>query len=160
MRKRLFYDRGFAGYNLMVAIVAICGFAACGVDLGRVQLVKADLARAADAAARAAAGSIDGGIAAATQQAQKHAFLNKADGQPVELNPASDIEFGTWDAAECSFTKLPGTQLSSANAVRVIARRSAERGTAVQLVFGRIIGRGACDVLAESVVTTTGETRR
>jgi hypothetical protein len=150
--------RGFAGYYLVLIMVVLCGFASFGVDFGRVQLVKTELRRAADAAARAGAGSIRDGLDEANLQAQRLAFLNKADGQPVELLPA-DIEFGKWDTKKKQFTRLPSNQFSSANACRVVARKSAQRGTAVPLAFGRIVGHGLQDVSAEAIVMVIPEVK-
>ncbi len=156
MRPKI-HHRGFAGYWLMAGILGLCALLATGVETGRVHMVKAELYRAADSAARAGAGSIRDGLSEATGQACRQAFLHKSNGLPVELDPVNDIEFGTWDAMRSTFTRLPSSQIASSNAVRVIARRSEQRGTAVQLVFGRMIGYQACDVSAESIAMVVPE---
>jgi hypothetical protein len=136
---------------MIVVMVALCGVCSLGVDLGRVQLTKTELRRAADAAARAAAARIPDGRNAATSSARTIAQLNKADGQPVELDNG-DIEFGRWDIKTRTFNRINGANLSQANAVRVVVRRTARGGDAVPLVFGKILGIDSCDVTAETIV--------
>jgi hypothetical protein len=115
--------------------------------------VKTELRRAADAAARAgAAVLLTGGPSAARDRARSTALLNKADGEPVTLNTATDVELGTWDAKTKRFTKLAGSDLSKANTIRVVARRTTKSGNAVPLAFGQMIGKDSCDVSAEAII--------
>src|SRR4051812_37049384 len=85
----------------MVALLLVCSLA---VDFGRVQLVKTELQRAADAAARHAATGISDGTA--VSKATYLAGLNYADGTPVVLTMGggsnNDVELGHWDGS--SFT--------------------------------------------------------
>jgi hypothetical protein len=136
----------------MVAMTALIGVCSLGTDLGRVQLVRTELRRAADAAARAAAGSMLTSTGTAREQARKIALLNRADGDPVEVHPTRDVEFGKWDVKNNRFERLSGSNLSQANAVRVVARRTRETGNPVPLAFGAAVGKSTCDVRAESVV--------
>src|SRR5205823_5185354 len=126
-------------------------FASLAVDFGRVQVAKTELLEAADAAARAGAGSIPSGTTAARNEAVRIASLNQAAGIAVTLDPNVDIEFGLWappgtdfaevddwslmdwstvgdedmtDDGACVFTLLSGSDISFANAMRVTARRT------------------------------------
>src|SRR5262245_6123647 len=96
-RRRRPLRRGVVIYYMAGAMVALCGFCSLAVDLGRVQLVKTELRRSADAAARAAAGVLPD-YTTGTSLAIQYAQANKADNQPVDLDSAADIEFGTWNS--------------------------------------------------------------
>src|SRR5262245_22516993 len=116
---------------------AICMILSLAVDYGHAQLVKTELRRAADGAARAAAGLIYSDLNAATAAARDVAVRNNADGAAVNLVPGQDIQYGFWDVKAKTFTPTTG---STMNAVRVIARRSSARGNAVGLMFARVLG--------------------
>jgi len=137
---------------MVTVMIVLCGFCSFGVDLGRVQLVKTELRRVADAAARSAAAGIPTSRSFAISQAQQIAALNRADGSPVVLDANQDIQFGKWDKASRSFTTLSASNWSQVNAVRVIARRTAARGTAVPTIFAKVVGHNSHDVSAESIV--------
>ena len=124
------------------------GFCSLAVDVGRVQVVKTELRRTADAAARYAAPALGQGMAAVRARAKDVADDNTADGTPVILADA-DIEQGHW---------VPGTRTFVPNgqpcdAVRVTARRSG--ATAVPLMFARALGRRSADVSASAVFVTS-----
>jgi Flp pilus assembly protein TadG len=138
---------------IMTALIAIVSFA---IDYGRAQLAKTELRRAADAAARAAGSSINN-VAAAQQLAVDYGKMNNADGIPVVIDPAADVEFGTWDTSKRTFTALSGAARSSANAVRVWARRTSARGNPLPLTWGALIGAKTCDVQAFSTVAVAPE---
>jgi hypothetical protein len=135
----------------VIMLTALCGFVSLAVDWGRVQLVKTQLQRTADAAARAAASQLASGITATQRAAVTWAGYNKADETPVIIDATNDVEFGVWDTHARTFTPLTGSARSSANAVRVWARRIAARGTAVRLTFGALVGQPTCDVNAFAI---------
>lgn len=143
---------------MVVVLLVLTGFCSLGVDWGRVQLVKTELQRAADAAARYAASGLAVSVAEAEARAVDAANDNTADGaSPVELtvtadSATTDVQFGTWDAQARSFTPLSGSARSGANAIRVWCRRTAERGNAVPLLFARVLGRERFDVTAVTTV--------
>ena len=122
-------------------LAALCGIVSLAVDFGRVQVAKAELRQAADAAARfGAAGLANGGNATrARSNAIAAAADNKVDGQSLSL-AATDVEVGTW----ANGTFSPGG--ASPNAVRVAASRGA-----VPLVFARLIGISSASVDAVSI---------
>jgi Flp pilus assembly protein TadG len=137
----------------VVLVVVLMAFVSLGVDLGRVQLAKTELQGAADAAARYGAAGIDDGTA--ISKALVAAADNLVDGSPLVLNNniannPRDVEVGNWDNTldpKFSTTRTPN------NAVRVTARRTASRGTAIPLLFARVLGANTCDVTATSVAT-------
>jgi hypothetical protein len=139
----------------MATIVAMIAFSSLAVDLGRVYVARAELQLAADAAARYAVAGLGSGIDTARANAVAAANDNKADGTPVVLitHHDRDVEFGTWDARTRTFTQLHGSHRSDANAVRVIARRTAALGNAVPLLFAQAIGRPSFDVQASAIAT-------
>jgi len=139
--------RGVSSLYTVVMLTVLCGFVSFGVDLGRVQLAKTELRVAADAAARAAARALAAGDSQARAAAVAVAAANTCDGQPVALDPAADVETGTWNPATRTFT--PGA--ASPNAVRVTARRIAARNSAIPLTFARVVGRDTCDVSASAI---------
>lgn len=142
----------------VLALTVLFGFCSLGADYGRVQLVKTELQRAADAAARAAASAIPSGITEVQDIAVAYAALNTADGSAVTLNASTDVEFGTWDSSSETFTVLTGSARSSANAIRITARRTAASGNAVPLLFGKLIGIESCDVRASAISQYTAAT--
>src|SRR3954470_2328813 len=91
----------------IVTMTALMAFISLAVDLGRVQLVKTELLRAADAAARYGVTGLPN-VTNAQNRAIAAANDNTADGSPVVIS-ASDIEFGTWDVTTGTFTVLSGS---------------------------------------------------
>src|SRR3954453_833111 len=75
---------------IMVAMFALISLA---VDLGRVQVAKTELQRAADAGARYAALGINDGTAVTKGMAA--ANDNTVDGNPVAIQ-STDVTVGTW----------------------------------------------------------------
>jgi hypothetical protein len=130
---------------MLVIMVALTAFCSLGVDLGRVQLAKTELRRAADTVARAAAAGLPTGTADARRYANQYAAKNLVDGQPLVLDSAEDIEFKHWDLKAGTFSA------GSTNAVHVTARRIQKRDTAIPTLFGGLIGFRHCDITAESV---------
>jgi Flp pilus assembly protein TadG len=135
----------------IVTFTLLMGFASMMVDYARVQSVKTQLQRTADAAARAAVSQLSTSIAATQNEAAAIGTANKADDSPVTIDTTNDILFGTWDTSTRTFTTLTGTARSNATAIQIICRRTAARGTAVPLLFASLIGRSSCDVSASSI---------
>ena len=139
--------RGVSMIYTMAALTTLAGFVSLGADYARVQLVKTELLRAADAAARYGAMALPNGTSAVRANAIAVAAQNNVDGAPVVLTNA-DIELGTWNAAAKTFTV---TNASSATSVRITAMRSSARGTAVPLSFMSLLGLNNCDARSTSV---------
>lgn len=147
--------RGSVAVYTVVTLVALSGIISLAVDLGRVRLVKGELQAAADSAARAAAMKLTYSVQQAKDAAVATAALNYADGSSVALQVNQDVEFGTWDAATQSFTVLTGVAQAGANAVRVTAKRTQSRQSAITLTFAPVIGKTRCDVEATSIAMVT-----
>lgn len=137
----------------VIAMIALCAFVSLAVDLGKVQLAKTELMRAADAAARAAASELSKGSNLTTIQnaAVNIAAANKCDGTAVSLSTSTDIDFGTWDTTAKTFTNLGAGAYTSANAIRVTARRTNATSNAISLAYARVIGKSTCDVKAVAI---------
>jgi hypothetical protein len=125
-------------------------FASMMVDLARVQAVKTQLQRTADAACRAAVSQISTSIAATQNEAVAIAADNSADDSPVVIDPNNDVLFGTWNTSTRTFTTLTGSARTGANAIQIVCQRTKARGNAVPLLFASLIGRSSCDVSASS----------
>ncbi len=150
IRRRRHPARSLRGTVLIYCIVAfttLSGFVSLGVDLGRAQLAKTELQRAADAAARYAAQGVSDGTY--LSKAQAAASANTVDSTPLTLL-ASDVTLGTWSNG--AFTAGG----ANPNAVRVVAVRSAARGTAVPLLFAQVIGIQSCNVTATTIARNNG----
>src|SRR5258705_6090575 len=147
--------RGIAAIYSILMLVVLCGMVSMGVDLGRVQLAKTELRGAADAAARAAAAGLGNSVTQAKTDAATVAAANTCDGSAVVIDTTNDMEFGTWDDDAKPFTVLTGGAQSNADSVRITARRIAARGTAIPLVFARLVGRTTCDINAVAIAKAT-----
>jgi Flp pilus assembly protein TadG len=147
------FRRGIAAIYSILMLMVLCGLVSMGVDLGRVQVAKTELRSAADAAARAGAMGLVDSATQAKDDAVAVAAANVCDGSAVVIDPAADIELGTWNAGSRTFTVLTGSAQNSANAIRVTARKLKTRGTAVPLVFARLIGKSTCDLNAVAIGT-------
>lgn len=140
--------RGSSLIYVTVAMPVLIMMCSLGVDLGRVQLAKTELQRACDAAARAGASGLPYGAAEVYKRVRDIASKNTADGSPVDIVPATDIEFWSWDLKTKKGTKLSGYS-TSANAIRVMAQRTQSRGNAIPLLFGRVLNMNSCQARVE-----------
>jgi Flp pilus assembly protein TadG len=137
---------------MIIAMTALCALASLGVDYGRAQVVKSELRRAADAAARAAASTV-GDVTKAQDTAVQYAGYNKADGKSVVIvKDSDDIQFVKWDTATRTYTVLAGTARNGANAVRI--RTKAD----VPLVWGSMLGgNGTTHIEAVAICAVSPE---
>src|SRR5687768_4730795 len=136
---------------IIIAMTAMCAIASLGVDYGRAQVVKSELRRAADSAARAAASAAGDPVAAQTL-AVKYAALNKADGKAVTLTrDTDDIQFVTWEAATRTYKVLTGSDRTKANAVRIRAKAD------VPLVWASVLGKASTHIEAVAICATAPE---
>ena len=84
--------RGTSLIWVVVTLPVLMGFCSLAVDWGRVQVVKTELRRAADAAARYAAPALSDGITAVRARAKDSADDNTADGFIRALHQRPDPE--------------------------------------------------------------------
>ena len=129
---------GFTAIYALLGMSAFVAVTALALDWARVQLVKTELTRAADAAAlHAIRGLRDGTYATrAVYLAGEH----KVDGSVLTIT-AADVEAGTWNKTTNAFT--PGG--ANTTSVRVTARRT------VSLTFLPILGITSQHVTVEAV---------
>jgi len=148
-------QRGIALIYTVIAVSALMAMISLAVDLGRVEMTKTQLQRAADAAARYGASglaNIINGQSAAAANAVAAAADNLADGTPVVLDPQNDVQLVIWNSTTGTYTVTNDPTL--ANGVRVTPQRSAARGNAVAMTFARLIGVTSCDITNVSAVAT------
>lgn len=160
---------------LLLAVLALLiSLAALTIDGAHLWSARQELQAAADAAALAAVQnlahddllcpkpqSMARQAACARAEAQRLALLNYCAGQPVELfgnedqHPAGDIVFGFFEPCTRQFLPARPEEMDwpVLNAVRVTARRTHKRGTAVHLFFSGWLRRSGADLAAESVAT-------
>jgi len=149
---------------LVIVILAMAAFA---VDVGYIILVRAQLQKAADAAALAAVEQLmqpyvqysspgqtaaqqtqilNNATAAALAQAKKFAGFNRAGSvSSLALNDA-DVVFGFLDAQNNFSPNPPDTRFP--NSVQVTVRRDAQANGALTLIFGSLLGKGSASVTA------------
>lgn len=147
--------------HVVVSSVALIGFAALAVDIGMLYSVRSDLQNAADAAALAGVSGYfsnaaivkdaDGVETLVRQRTGEYASANesfRAGGTQLDL---SDITVGWFNFANRS-APLDTSGANPFNAVRAIARRSAESDNgAVLFYFSRIFGMDEGSVSATAI---------
>lgn len=132
-----------------VTLTALMGVASLGVDYGRVQLTKAELRRAADAAARVGAAAIDVSAAQAKSDAIAWSKRNPCDGRLLK-DESINVTVGYWDTTTRTFkTTLSGSQ--TYNAVRVVLTRPAVGPESVPLIWGNVVGVKGAKISAECI---------
>ena len=146
---------GFSCLYLLVMMPVLIGFASLGLDYGRVQLTRAKLQDAADAAARAAASAIPNDPTTATALAIQYAGKHRVHGTAIDLQQ-NEVEFGTWDITHRTFTQLTGYGIYGANAVRVTISRVASKKNATPLFFASVLGQYTADVKVSSIAMVSG----
>jgi hypothetical protein len=159
--------RGSALILTALAIIPLLAMVAFAVDWGRICLTKAELQRAADAAAMAGAWELRdakapgsslspaAAVVAARKAAKEYSAMNTAIGKPLELQDG-DIQVGY-----LADPRLPGGELDTQdpeqfNAVRVRLRRDAESNGAIPMFFARILGKQEADSKAAATATFIG----
>ncbi len=137
-------------------MTVLLGFSALAFDVGVMYNTKADLQRAADASALAAASRLaeyDAGdpLELARNAAHQYIAQNPVFGQTLVLDE-SDIEFGraVYDSVSESYTFTPGTSYPDAVRIRVRMTEDSSNGAA-PLYFARIFGKENTNIWAEAV---------
>lgn len=131
-----------------LSLGALTGIISLSVDFGRVQVAKAQLASAVDAAARYAASGISDGTY--VTKAQTAAAANPVDTGTLTLL-AGDVELGTWNTTSRTFAVGGATP----NALRVTGRLTAGRGTPIPTPFLSLLGRTSTNLYSQSIVCAT-----
>ncbi|MBU0516386.1 MAG: hypothetical protein KJ621_16640 [Proteobacteria bacterium] len=157
-------QRGSSTIMVALALMAMLGMGALAVDLGYVFSTRAEVQKAADAAALAAAFHLvqiynqQGGnltlaevTASATEAAGTWAQQNTSTGNPdVPLTVATrDVVVGVWDVGNKTFTA--GGTVDQINAVKVTVRRDQTSNGPIQLFFGSVVGVSTVNVSAQAI---------
>lgn len=131
-------------FTLLIVMVAFA------VDIGHINVAKAELRAAIDAANLAGASGLMVSPTEARTRAKSVASSNKIGGKALVLQD-SDIELGRWDTTTKKFVLLSGSDESKATAMRITGRLSKTRGTQLPLFFGPLIGKGSVDMATVAV---------
>ena len=129
-----------------ICMTVVMGMAALAVDIGALYQAQAELQRAADGAALAAAGQmIADGVpdpqAAAYEAAAEVAERNPVLRTQVALDACTDVEFGRASYDEASQRYVFETGGDIYDAVRVTVRRTeGSQGGPIELMFARFLG--------------------
>ncbi len=150
------HRRGVATIYAIVIMTVLLGIASLAVDFGRVQVAKAELQRAADAAARYGVVALSDDrfsnpVGLARQWAKDAANDNLVDGRPLVLKN-QDIEFIQVDPTTKNYVVLTGNHRRNANGLRILPKLTDGRGNSVPLMFGWIAG---LDTMSITSVTST-----
>jgi Flp pilus assembly protein TadG len=143
---------GIALVYMLIVFAALSGMVSLAVDFGRVSLDRSALQVAADAAARHGAEGLPTG--AEYNNAINAAAANLIEGHSVVLQTA-DIQVGVWNSISKTFT----VTTLGANAIKVSARLSADRGTAIPTLFASVLGSQTCNVHASAIATVAWPTQ-
>lgn len=163
---RLRSQRGAAAVVVALLLTVLVGFLGLVMNVGHSRMVRGQLQNACDAAALAAAKSLDGtaaGVAAARAMAADYAARHVTDASAaVAIDPNADVQVGSWDFTQprdSAFTPLAGgtlAQLRIMNAVRVLAGRESARGNALPVWLGAALNGSTMNVRAEAVAVGGG----
>lgn len=144
-----------------VLLMVLLGCAALAVDIGYLYVARAELQRTADAAAMAGAQAM--GRDSSTpfgeylypediySQAESYALFNQAAQQDVVLDRNADIIIGFLANPQDRSAAIQIVSLDQANAVQVIARRSANTGGEIPLFFAPLWGINSSSVSASAI---------
>lgn len=141
---------GIAVIWVVVILVLMIVISSMAVDYGRAHLIKQELRRTADAAARAGASALLQDPDRAVRLAKEYAAKQNVDGKPVTLLD-SDIQVGVWNKTTRTFTQKFGTDRLSSDAIRVVAVRSAARGDAMPTMWGKLTKKTHFDIHGETI---------
>jgi len=153
--------RGGTIVYVTIFVSAMFGFLALSVDMGRLYVAKAELQRAADAAAHAAAWQLlnedrlkpyvlDDILDAARRQAADMAAANDVlDAAPI-VDSLQDVVIGRLDDLSDLEEPMSFGDEERWNAVSVTVQRNAERGGSILLYFASILGFSEKDLGAQA----------
>lgn len=144
--KRPVRRRGVVAVQVMVTFTLLIGVAALTVDMGYMWNVRADLQRAADAAALAAAGrlaEVDSPASKARSTAQDYVGRNAVFNEAIEVS-VDDITLGRAELVDGAYTfsEVADDEFPDSVHIRLEATRS--------FYFGRIFGKNEKTLSAEA----------
>lgn len=153
--------RAVIAVQVGVFLVVLLGFAALTVDLGAMYNTKADLQRASDAAALAAASKLSdwsGGdpTESARQAALSYVQKNAVFGRHLQLDPGQDVTFGraVFNSGSGQYDFSPTDAAPDAVYVRLRHTADSPNG-AIPLYFARIFGIAQTHMQADAMAVMT-----
>lgn len=146
LRRLLHEDRGAVVPFVAVALPALFGAGAIGMDAAHLYSVRGNLQATADASARAGAWHIPN-QGQTRQRAISYAQMNMSPEIHGEVLVEEDVTLGVWDHDSRTFTPTG----SWGNAVEVVTRRAKANDNPVRLVLASVIGYTTGDVVARAV---------
>jgi hypothetical protein len=163
-------ERGAVAITVALLLVVLLGFVALSFNTGLLMDTRTELQNGSDAAALAAAHSLDGtaaGLSAARQSAYAYGFRHTAYDQQITIDPSADVIFGAWhmSAAEClfgsgggdCFEPLSTTDPRKITAVKVRnGRDGGSHNPPLNVVFGYFVGASTARVSSQAVAVGGG----
>jgi Putative Tad-like Flp pilus-assembly len=166
----LFTDRR-AAVSLLVglALPALAGFAALGIEANHIQYEKLLLDQTVETSALAGANKISSyytsgtnSSAAIVSSAQtiasaKMPATTTVQGHAAPLYgtvvPAANVVLGNWDTTASTFTSLAASGGTTPNAVQVTGLETSANGNPVAMFFGNVLGYATKDITATAVAS-------
>ncbi len=144
--------RGMVLMYVVLSFIPLMAMCSLAVDLGRYEVFKTELRRAAVAAARAGVAQLSASTSAASTAASNMAQLNTADGVAISnTNDTITINFIKWTSV-ANYTVLSPGNYSQANAIRVTITRT------VPLIVAQLIGIPGKDATESSIAAISTST--
>lgn len=145
-RRLLREDRGAVVPFIAIALPALFGAGAVGMDAAHLYSLRGNLQATADSAARASAWHVPDRDET-KQQAISYARTNMPPESHGEVLVDEDVTLGVWDHDARTFTPTG----SGGNAVEIITRRAKANDNPARLVLASVIGYATGDVVARAV---------
>lgn|GEM_PF-5979499 len=163
-------ERGAVAVGAALLVVVMLGFFALAFDTALVMDSRTELQNGSDAAALAAAQSLDGtasGLSAARRSAYAYSLRHTAYDQPITIDSSVDVIFGRWHmaAADCVFASsgrdcfepVPTSDPRKITAVKLRnGRDGGSHNPPLDLPFGRFVGATIARVRSEAVAVGGG----
>jgi len=140
-------EDGWVSPFSLIMIISMLSVLGVATEYANIVRTKTQLQTASDSVALAAAQSMDNATVGRTYGMELAALYFGSADENVTLQ-SSDIEFGTWDTTNETFT----ASVVSVNAVQVTAEVSEARGNPLITAFSGLSGLGSTDITTESVV--------
>jgi hypothetical protein len=163
-------ERGAVAISAALLLVVLLGFFALAFDTGLLMDTRGELQNGSDAAALAAAHSLDGtasGLTAARQSAYAYSLQHTAYDQAITIDASADVIFGAWhmSAAECLFGSSGADcfePLSTSDPHKITAvkirngRDGGSHNPPLNLPFGHFVGATTASVRSAAVAVGGG----
>ncbi|MGE3180737.1 MAG: pilus assembly protein TadG-related protein [Phycisphaerae bacterium] len=163
MRSHRFQRRGNVVIVTAATVTTVFAFGALTIDLGSLYVARAELQRAADAAALAGAwrmidqdrllgnNAMDGILAAATQEVHRFGEMNKVLNLQNVVVTGEDMNMGRWNFAGGANQSIDGSVPGMEyNGVTIRILRNDQRSGSIAATFAQLLGFDSFNVGAQS----------